>query len=308
MKPNAPPRVAVIDIGSNAVRLLLARAGGDMREAGPANGFAVEIFARVPLPLGAEAFGGDGKISRPTARRLAFTLLGFRALLSAQEPDCWRAFATAAIREARNGGAVVKSMRKKTGVLIQPLSGTDEARIVGGYVAAQFPDSPALVCADIGGGTSDLVLARNGRVKSAASFRIGVARAAPEKRPREFARMKKWLAQKSQNGAAAVVVGRAAEQAAELCGGLSRRNLGAFRRKLAKMTPEKISAEFGIEPDRAESAASAALLYQFLLESSGAAKLQVARGGLPQALAAEMLRDEFKMRRLRNGGAQKGKK
>ena len=308
--PPAPPRVAVIDIGSNAARLLVARAESE-GQAGPpsqAGRFVVEMFARVPLRLGAEAFGPDQKISPMTASRLTLTLLGFRAIVAAMDPDQWRAFATAAVREARNGRAVVNAMRKKSSVPIQTLSGADEARIVGRHVAAQFPDAPALVCADIGGGTSDLVLAQNGKVKSAASFRVGTARVDRREHSREFARMEKWLAQKSQAGIVVAVAGKAAEQTARLCGGLSRRNMSAWRRKLSAMPPEKISAEFGLEPDRAESAAAAVALYQFLLESSGAAKIQVAQGGLPQALAAEMLRDEFKKRRLEKRKARKKRK
>ena len=301
---SAPPnfaRVAVIDIGSNASRLLLARGGADADGAG----IAVEMFARAPMRLGAEAFGPDQKISPLTVGRLALTLLGFQNIIAAQEPDSWRAFATAAMREAINGEAVAKYLRQKAGIPLQILSGQDEARIVGQYVAAQFPNAPAIVAADIGGGTSDLVFAQNGRIKSAASFKIGTNRANSQALPREFARMEKWLASKRPNKPTVAVVGSAAAQAEQLCGGLSAPKMKKWRREISKLPPETVAARFGMEPDRAESANAAVSLYQFLLESSGAAKLQVVKGGLPQALASDLMRCELRKRRRKKGAQQK---
>ena len=310
-RPTRPaPRVAVIDIGSNAARLLLARGGeggesGTGGMGGSGEDLAVEIFARVPLPLGADVFGGDGNISRLAVNRLALTALGFRGIILGQEPDAWGAFATAALREAGNGREIANYLRRKAGVAVRILSGREEAQLVGRYVSAQFPDAPSLICADIGGGTSDLVFARDGRVRASASFRVGTARADKERHGREFARMEKWLAEKGESGTVVAVVGRAAAQAAELCGGLSPRKLKAWRRKIAALSPEVVASQFGMEPDRAASASAAALLYEFLLECAGAEKLQVARGGLPQALAAEMLREEMKMRARKKKRAKK---
>ena len=293
-------RVAVIDIGSNATRLLLARGGADAEEGG-----TVEMFARAPLALGAEAFGPDGVISPPTVGRLALILLGFQNIIAAQESDSWGAFATAALREAKNRESIAKYLQKQAGVSVRILSGRDEARIVGRHVVAQFPKSPAIVAADIGGGTSDLVFAQNGRIKSAVSFKIGTARADIRDHSREFARMKKWLADRRQKGLVVAVVGRAAEQAGKICGGLSVPSMKKWRGAISKLAPEVVADRFGMEPDRAEAAVAAASLYQFLLESSGAKKLQVAKGGLPQALAAGLMRDEIKKRAPKKGGRKK---
>ena len=294
MKNSPPVRTAVIDIGSNAARLLVARASADGAGVGEGMGGMVEeMFARAPLKLGAEAFSAEGEISRLTMHRLGMTLLGFRAVILAQEPDAWGAFATAAMREAKNGGEVVQYLKKQAGVPVEILSGAREARIVGRHVAAQFPKA-AVVSADIGGGSTDLVFAEGGRVLSAASFKIGTARADIQKRRSEFVRMEKWLADRQGKGLVVAVVGRAAAQAAKLCGGLSRGRLAAWRRNISKLPPAALSAKFGLEPDRAETAVSAALLYQFLLEYSGARELKVAQGGLPQALAAELARKRTK--------------
>ena len=302
MKTVAPafPRVAVIDIGSNATRLLLARGGGDAEEGG-----TVEMFARAPLALGAEAFGPDRVISPPTVGRLALTLLGFQNIIAAQEPDSWGAFATAALREAANRESIAKYLQKQAGAPVRILSGRDEARIVGRHVVAQFSKAPAIVAADIGGGTSDLVFAQNGRIKSAVSFKIGTARADIQSHSREFARMEQWLADRRQKGLVVAVVGQAAEQAEKICGGLSVPSMKKWRGAISKLSPAAIAARFGMEPDRAAAAAAAAFLYQFLLESSGAKKLQVAKGGLPQALAADLMRDEIKKRAPKKGGRKK---
>ncbi|MCG8511911.1 MAG: hypothetical protein MI741_22065, partial [Rhodospirillales bacterium] len=155
------------------------------------------MFARAPLPLGAETFGEKRRIPDETAARLGLTLIGFRALILAQNPRAWGAFATAALREAQNCDAVAKDIRDKTSIPIRILSGRDEAEIVGRHVARQFPNAAALICADIGGGSADAAFIQNGQVKSAASFRVGTNRADPKQHPREFARMEKWLADKA---------------------------------------------------------------------------------------------------------------
>lgn len=286
MKDSPPIRTAVIDIGTNATRLLVARASAD---GGGMGGMAEEMFARAPLKLGDEAFSAEGEISRLTMHRLGMTLLGFRALILAQDADAWGAFATAAMREAKNGKEVVQYLEKQAGVPVEILSGAKEARMVGRHVAAQFPKG-AVVSADIGGGSTDLVFAEGGRILAAASFKIGTVRADIQKRRGEFARMEKWLADKRGKGLVVAVVGRAAAQAAKVCGGLSRERLEEWRREISELPPSALSARFGLEPDRAETAVSAALLYQFLLDYSGARELRVAGGGLPQALAAELAR------------------
>lgn len=300
---SSPPRVAVMDIGSNAMRLLVARGGTDGEDGDGGAGVVVEMFARAPLPLGAEVFGGDGTISRLTAARLALTAAGFRAVALGQTPDGWGAFATAALREAGNGRAVAEDLRRKAGVAVRILSGREEAGVVGRYAAMQFPGAAALLCADIGGGTTELSFLRAGRVRAAASFRVGTARADAAKQRGEFSRLQKWLAAKRAAGPEVVVVGGAAMQAAQLCGGLTARRLRAWRNTIARLTPAEMAGRFGLEPDRAASALAATALYEFLLECSGAKELRAAAGGLPQALAAELLRAEMKKRGRRRGKA-----
>ena len=351
-------RVAVVDVGSNASRLLVAR--GD----GSGDGLAVEMFARVPLRLGAGAFvDGGGEIPAEGVRKLALVLRGFRNIIAAQAPDVSGAFATAALREAVNGKEVAQLMGRRAGVAIEILSGRREAGVVGKFVAAQFPDARAMVCADVGGGSSDFVFAQNGTVKSAASFRVGTARPDDDKTAREFVRMEQWLSQLpptpshpplpppppptpsdqpnpgsrsglqpesesnpvpgsglqtkrgqpipgsecnsvSGSGLLAVVVGGGAAQMAGLCNGLTSRNLESWRKKLQALSPQTVAARFNIEPDRAESAAAAITIYQAVLRASGANELKVARGGLPQALAAEMLttlRNKSRSRKTKPG-------
>ena len=358
-------RVAVVDVGSNASRLLVAR--GD----GSGDGLAVEMFARVPLRLGAGAFvDGGGEIPAEGVRKLALVLRGFRNIIAAQAPDVSGAFATAALREAVNGKEVAQLMARRAGVAIEILSGRREAGVVGKFVAAQFPDARAMVCADVGGGSSDFVFAQNGTVKSAASFRVGTARPDDDKTAREFVRMEQWLSHLpshpphpptpsdqpnpgsrsglqpesesnpvpgsglqpesecnpvpgsglqtkrgqpipesecnpvSGSGLLAVVVGGGAAQMAGLCNGLTSRNLESWRKKLQALSPQTVAARFNIEPDRAESAAAAITIYQAVLRASGANELKVARGGLPQALAAEMLttlRNKSRSRKTKPG-------
>ena len=119
-------RFAAIDIGSNAIRLLFARIIEDSND----KPFLIkESLIRMPLRLGQDVFI-DGEISAINSEKFLKTLNGFKYLIDAYEPISYRACATAAMRNAKNGQDLVTSVKLKTNIKIEIIDGSEEAALI----------------------------------------------------------------------------------------------------------------------------------------------------------------------------------
>jgi exopolyphosphatase/guanosine-5'-triphosphate,3'-diphosphate pyrophosphatase len=165
---NAP--VGIIDIGSNSVRLVVYRGG-----------------ARVPVPLFNEkavcalgqGLGATGRLN-PEGRDLALAAVGrFVALSEAMGVTDLHVLATAAARDAADGGAFVKELERANGITVTLLDGPDEARRAALGVQCAVPDAEGVV-ADLGGGSLDLCRIENRAFTDVASFPLGLLRLAED--------------------------------------------------------------------------------------------------------------------------------
>lgn len=163
---------AGIDIGSNAIRLLIKQVNFD---------FSVPELqkiqlVRVPLRLGADAFG-EGKISKPMREKLVHLMKAYRELMNVFEVEAFRACATSAMREAYNSKKILTEVLRATGIKIEVISGEEEARLVSDsrFRAGQLHNRYVLFV-DVGGGSTELNLFEEGRLLSSASFNIGTVR------------------------------------------------------------------------------------------------------------------------------------
>jgi exopolyphosphatase/guanosine-5'-triphosphate,3'-diphosphate pyrophosphatase len=164
-------RFAAIDIGSNAVRLLLSEVFET--ETGPY--FRKISLIRMPIRLGGDAFI-HGKISRGKADQLLNTIRGFKALVSAYQPLDFRACATSAMRESSNGEKIKNRILDHTGVDIQIINGKEEARIIFANNPWSHPaEGSAWLFVDVGGGSTEITIYFNGKTMSR-SFGIGTIR------------------------------------------------------------------------------------------------------------------------------------
>ena len=195
-------RYAAIDIGSNAIRLLIK----DIDESN-ADDLQPERIAyyRVPLRLGGDVFE-RGKLSKAKTKSLVKVMVAFRNLIDVQEVAACRAVATSALRSARNRDEVIEAVLSKTGIEIVCLSGEEEA----GLIFQNFDDAGRkfnrdLLCIDVGGGSTELSIVRENERIALKSFKLGTVRmlkgTTPEgewMRIREFLRQhrgdKPWLA------------------------------------------------------------------------------------------------------------------
>lgn len=183
-------RFAAIDVGSNAVRLLLKR----VIETGSRALFKKESLVRVPLRLGDEAFG-DRHISDDKRAALINTMRGFHYLMQAYRPLGVMACATSAMREADNGQEIVQDIKEQTGIDLRIIGGAEEAEIICRTSSHQLlVSSGAYLFVDVGGGSTEITLLVDQRPVSARSFDIGTVRILHGLvEPESWQDMRKWL-------------------------------------------------------------------------------------------------------------------
>lgn len=165
---------AAIDIGSNAVRLLIKREDPDTDL--PELLLKKLLLVRVPLRLGFDVFS-KGEVSEKKADNLVRLMKSYKQLIKIYEVDRLRACATSAIRDASNGQEILKKIKKETDIEVDILAGEEEARIVyNNHVERGGLESGAYLFVDVGGGSTELNFLDNGHLVSSRSFNIGTVR------------------------------------------------------------------------------------------------------------------------------------
>jgi exopolyphosphatase/guanosine-5'-triphosphate,3'-diphosphate pyrophosphatase len=165
-------RYAAIDIGSNAVRLLIA----DIIENNESVSFKKNTLIRVPLRLGDDAFLNQ-HISDRKSDELVKSMIAFRNLMDVYKVKEYKAFATSAMREAKNGDDVVKKVKHEANIDIEIVHGQKEAKIIYASHAEQTIDkSKNYLYIDVGGGSTELSLFSEGNLFASRSFNIGTIR------------------------------------------------------------------------------------------------------------------------------------
>ena len=183
-------KFAAIDIGSNAVRLLLSR----VIENGKYPIFKKESLIRIPIRLGEDAFVRK-RISAEKAEQLVNTMRGFKFLIEAYQAIDYMACATSAMREAENGEDVVKEIMRRSGIKLDIVAGQKEADIIyANHFEERLDKNKSYLYIDVGGGSTELTLFSHNQSITSHSFNIGTVRLlhglVPDSRWQE---MKQWV-------------------------------------------------------------------------------------------------------------------
>ena len=187
-------RYAAIDIGSNAVRLLIA----DINENGEEVTFKKNTLIRVPLRLGDDAFL-DKKISPKKSEELLKTMQAFRHLMDVYHVSDYMACATSAMLEARNGPQIVKEIRTKANIELEIVEGQREANIIySSHIDQHLEKKMNYLYIDVGGGSTELSVFSAGDMVASRSFNLGGIRILDNQDKEEtWTEMKDWV--KEQN-------------------------------------------------------------------------------------------------------------
>jgi exopolyphosphatase/guanosine-5'-triphosphate,3'-diphosphate pyrophosphatase len=180
------PRFAAIDVGSNALRLRIVEASAPshrpkdqlalLPDRDGAESWRDVATVRAPVRLGAEVFV-TGRLAPASIGQACDALRNFRAEMDRAKVDAYRAIATSAVREAKNGATLVERARREAGVEIETIEGIEEARLIRLAVTRRLPiaEERALLV-DVGGGSTELTLLDRGKTVFTMSLALGTVR------------------------------------------------------------------------------------------------------------------------------------
>lgn len=311
-----PPRLAAIDVGSNAMRMVVA-------ELGAGSVLKPLKSLRSPVRLGYDVFRHH-HISEGTLKKAVRALDGFHEWMRKLNVTQYLAVGTAATREAQNQREFLDRVSRQSGIELQVLPGEEEARLVYLAVHRRLPlrDRSVLVI-DIGGGSVELIFGRAGQVQALESLKMGTVRMLTRlmdedsssgeflRRAREYVDATRgWVEYCLQENKVELLVGTGGN--AEELGRLGQRVLGTPSADqltsaeldqlvglLETMTVEERKKKLDLRPDRADVILPAALVFQSLMRQSGCTVLLIPHVGLKDGLLEEL---RFQSLGQRTGG------
>ncbi|MFZ4860668.1 exopolyphosphatase [Sphingobacterium sp. Mn56C] len=187
-------RYAAIDIGSNAVRLLIA----DILERDDEITYVKNTLLRVPLRLGDDAFI-DQHISTGKFQDMVKTITAFRNLMDVYKVSDYMACATSAMRDSDNGADVVAAC-DKAGIKIDIIDGSIEAQIIyNSFLSSKLDKAKVYLYIDVGGGSTELSLFANGELIDSKSFNLGTIRILDNQdKPETWDELRRWVKERTK--------------------------------------------------------------------------------------------------------------
>lgn len=281
-------KFAAIDVGSNAVRLLLSQ----VIEGESAPLFKKEALVRMPIRLGEDAFRSR-RISDEKVERLIETMVGFRHLISAYAARDFMAVATSAMREAGNGAEVVEAVRERSGISLEIIDGAREAAVIyANHIEDRIDPNTNYLYVDVGGGSTEVTVISRRAVVASASFRIGTVRMLQNAvDPRQWGDLKEWLKVNTTDLRPVVGIGSGGNinkmyKLARVKEGtpIGYKRLRELYRHLVSYTPDRRVSVLGLRPDRADVIVPAAEIYLNVLKWARVKRMYVPQVGLSDGI------------------------
>ena len=296
---------AAIDIGSNAVRLLIKSID---REAVQEKKIKKVMMLRVPLRLGFDVFS-IGELSEKKADKLRRLMKAFRQLMKIYDVDDYRACATSAMRDARNGRTIIKKIEKDTGIRIEIIDGQEEARMIyNNHIDCMEDRLGNYMYVDVGGGSTEINLLTNGELVWSVSYNIGTVRMLSNAvKEGTWQQMEEELMKVTEGVAAINIIGsggninklfRLADKKDKKLQRLPVSSLQTVYDVLKPLTPEERVEAFSLKQDRADVIVPAAEIFLKIAEVVHAEYIYVPVIGLSDGiidnLYAKSLEKEMK--------------
>lgn len=165
-------KIAAIDIGSNAIRMLICF----VIPSGDKYIFQKNLYLRLPIRLGEDSFK-SGIISNSKINLLTNAILSFKYIMKVHEVEDYQIYATSALRESSNSKEVISIVKEKTDLKIELITGLKEATIISkGNSLEKIGFNKTFLYVDVGGGSTEYSILRRGKEKISKSFKIGTVR------------------------------------------------------------------------------------------------------------------------------------
>ena len=284
-------KYGAIDIGSNAIRLLVSNV---IVKEGREPQFKKSSLVRVPIRLGADSFV-KGTISEENIKRMLDAMEAFKLLMRVHNVERYKACATSAMREAKNGVEVVDKIFAETGVKIDIIGGKEEAAIISSTDLSELISGDnSYLYVDVGGGSTEFTIFSGGKITISKSFKMGTVRLLNNKKAVNkeiFANVEKWIKKNTKDLKNLSLIGSGGNinKLFKMSGRtegkpISYIYLNAQYLFLKQMSYQERISELSLNPDRADVIIPAAKIYLSAMKWSGARKIFVPKIGLSDGI------------------------
>ena len=286
-------KVATIDIGSNAIRLLISNV---FSVNGKLNHTKNSLY-RVQLRLGDDSFN-KGIISPKNLDKLKSTLKSFKLLMDVNDVKKYLAYATSAMRSISNAEKVLKSLEIETGVKVEIITGKKESEIVAkNDISSHIGKTKNYCFIDVGGGSTEVVIYKKGEFYKSKSFKIGGVRLinglVEDSTWKEF---ELWLKSHAVELKKLKIIGIGGNinKLYKLSGikytkPLDRKRFKKTLIRLEKMSYSKKLTKLKLNPDRIDVIVPAGKIYFFMMKTLGIKEIYVPRIGLADGMVNEII-------------------
>jgi len=286
-------KYAAIDIGSNAMRLLITNI---VEEHGKEPQFNKSSLVRVPIRLGQDAFT-VGEISEENIDRMCDAMKAFNLLMKVHKVERYMAFATSAMREAYNAKEVVELIKKKANIKIEIIDGKKEAAIIASTdLHHLLKTDETYLFVDVGGGSTEFTLFSNGKMINSRSFKAGTVRLLNGMVcDVVWDEIEKWIKTNTADYEDVTLIGSGGNinKLFKMSGKVQEKPLSyiymnAQYAYLNSLTYEQRISQLGLNPDRADVIVPATRIYLNAMKWSGARQIFVPKIGLSDGIVKAM--------------------
>ena len=286
-------KFAVIDIGSNAIRMQIS---GAWQQDTQIMLKKLE-YLRFPLRLGREVFDG-GNISEPLQEKFLKLMKAFEIMIDLYQVDEYIAVATSAMRDAKNSAELLERTRKEVGLDIKIISGADEAAYIDKVIYQYVQGNDNYIHIDVGGGSTEINIYKAGYKVASESFNAGSVR--NSKQPwTVFEKMDDWLQTILSQGLQpikAIGTGGNIGKIFELhkldkpkASAVSYTNFLELFQRLEELTNEERQTKLMLNPDRADVIVPACQIYLHIMRIAHASKIEVPDVGLKDGMLLHLV-------------------
>jgi len=280
---------AAIDIGSNAVRLLISNI---IEQKGKPTRFRKSSLVRVPIRLGSDVFLNN-EISKENEQRMMDTMQAFRLLMKSHKVSVYKACATSAMREANNGLQVAKHIEKYSKIKIDIIDGEEEAAIIAATDLQSYIDeSKTYLYVDVGGGSTEFSIIHEGHTVISKSFKIGTVRLLNDMVKNEsWLELETWIKLHTRDYEKIALIGSGGNinKIFKISGKAPGKPLtyfymSSYYNKLQTYSYEERITELDLNQDRADVIIPATRIYLSAMKWSGAKDIYVPKIGLSDGI------------------------
>ncbi|MFL2614756.1 MAG: exopolyphosphatase [Candidatus Marisimplicoccus sp.] len=285
-------KIAAIDIGSNAVRMLISY----VISSGDEYVFQKNSYLRLPIRLGEDSFK-NGVISNEKIILLTNAILSFKYIMKVHGVKDYKIYATSALRESINSKEVISIVKKNTDLNIELITGIKEAKIISkGNSHEKIEFNKTFLYVDVGGGSTEFSILRNGKEKISRSFKIGTVRLLNNLVDDSmFMDIKKWLQSNIDNDdkIKLFATGGNINKIQSMTGSKSGKPISYLSIKdlsnnLMEFNYQERMMKFDLNPDRADVIIYALKIFITTMEFVKANKIFVPKSGLVDGMINEI--------------------